>query len=70
MRVAGVLEALDHREIGVRQRDVLADEADADRCASHESIRSTSSCQLAQVGLGDVFHPEVVDHELVEALVA
>ena len=48
---AAVLERLDHRQVGVGQVDVLADEADAHRRRSAASTRSTSASPLGEVGL-------------------
>ena len=65
--VAAVLQRLGHREVGVGQVDVLADEADAHRSVA-ASTRATRPRHSVEVGLVlvEVQHPA---HVVVEALV-
>ena len=63
---AGMLQALDHREVGVGQADVLADQADPhrlDRLLDHRHDR------LPRREIDRRVEPQHVAHDIVEALV-
>src|SRR5919106_1489848 len=67
MRVAGMLQALDDREVRVGKRDVLSDEADVDLFGARVDAVD-DPLPVTQLGLGNICHPKVVDHESVEVL--
>jgi hypothetical protein len=66
VEVAGVAQRLGHREVGVLELDVLADERDADRLDGGVGV-GDDVLPLAEVG-GLGLEPERVDDELVDAL--
>ena len=65
---AGVVERLDHRQVGVGELVVLADERDPHRLRWRRSMRSTSRFQSDRSG-ARYLDAEVVEHRLVDALV-
>ena len=68
---AAVAQGLDHRQVGVGQVDVLADDADAHRRSDvAASMRSTRRCPVGEVGLGvGTVEAQDAAHVVVEALV-
>ncbi len=63
----GVLERLVHREVGVLELHVLADERDLDDVARRSSIRSSQLVPLAEVRLAEL-EAELLADEPVEPL--
>ena len=68
MEHRGVLERLDHRQVGVAQPDVLADERDPD--ATVEMLDAVAQVLPRRQVEAMRLEPEATDHELVEALLA